>query len=132
MIGPLPHIALGSTAVGAAGHAAEHGPAVAGLLFLPPAILIFLMGMNYAASQDLVGGRRFLAGFEAMPAPRKLAILLLTMSAAIHIFLVPIHRDDPLTAVLFALDGVALVAVSISAFLVPAWRPVAVTLLVAN
>jgi hypothetical protein len=56
-------------------------------------------------------------------------------SAAIHIALAPSHwSEDPVRAVLFTLDGVALTAVAIAALMLqfPPWRAAGVVLLSAE
>jgi len=107
----------------------EHAPALVVLLYLPLAIFIFLAAMDFAARESYPGARRLMAGFNALGQPAKLALLLMSMSAAIHLALIPGHAGEPATAILFALDGLALFATCLSACLVSWWRPLALALL---
>ena len=83
------------------------------LLYLPVVVLAFLMWADAAAGRDDALAIRFMADFEKTPAPLKVAALLMTVSAAVHLGLAPAHwAEQPPTAILFVLDAVALTALS--------------------
>jgi hypothetical protein len=68
----------------------------------------------------------------ARPATAVGALLLLA-SADIHFTLVPAHLvEQPISGALFLIDGVALTAAAIAAYVTPHWRIPALALLVAN
>ncbi|MGI8564133.1 MAG: hypothetical protein ACR2MZ_11440 [Candidatus Dormibacter sp.] len=54
------------------------------------------------------------------------------ISATIHLALIPAHAGEPATAVLFMLDGLGLMAVSVWGLLKSGWRPALGLLLIAN
>jgi hypothetical protein len=72
------------------------------------------------------------AGYRRAPGSRKLAALLLAISAAVHLSLVPGHANQPVTQALFLLDAVALAVLSLAAFALPLWRSLAAVLLIGN
>ncbi len=110
----------------------DHTIALMGLLFLPVAVIpvLFVMQTLATRSERLAGAWLRIAA--AGPATG-IGVLLLLASADIHLTLVPAHLiEQPITGVLFGLDGVALTAAAIAAYLTPRWRLPALALLVAN
>lgn len=110
----------------------EHTIALMGVLFLPVALVpvLFVLQMFAARSARVsaMWGRIAYAG----PAAR-IGSLLLLVSADIHLTLVPGHLvDEPITGVLFLLDGIALTAAATAAFVSPRWRVPSLALLGAN
>jgi hypothetical protein len=59
------------------------------------------------------------------------ASVLMAMSGAIHLGLISTHRDEPITALLFLLNGVAYIVLSL-AFTWQWWRPASAALLAAT
>ena len=110
----------------------EHDFVLGPLLYLPVAVVAFLFLMQLAAQAGLPGARAFLARYLAASSAVKLGVLLMLVSAAIHLALIPVHSDEPVTAALFGLDGLALIVVSALAFLTPIWRSLSLLLLVAT
>lgn len=110
----------------------EHGAAIVALPWLAVAVFSFLAALTYGAERGEPLCQRFLAGLQALGPLRKLALLLALISATIHLALIPAHSGEPSTAVLFMLDGLALMAVSVWALLKSRWRPALGLLLFAN
>jgi hypothetical protein len=95
----------------ATGHAAG---LIGGLIALPLALLLL----------------RFHPWRLRAPGTVRAAAVLMAVSGAIHLALVPHHLDQPLTADLFLLDGVALIGLA-AAFTWRWWRIVSAALLAA-
>ena len=111
----------------------EHGSALVALLYLPIAIMILLIGLDFGDRQGYPAASRFMAGFRAAGGGTKLAALLMAMTAAVHLALIPAHSGEPVTAALFGLDGIALTAVALAAVAgLRHWRPAAAALLVGS
>jgi hypothetical protein len=110
----------------------EHGVVLAVLPWLAVALFAFLAVVQYSAVRGDQLSSRLLAGLERLLPLQKLALLLIVVSATVHLALVPVHSGDPVTALLFSLDAVALVGVGFWALLRQGWRPLAATLLAAN
>lgn len=119
-------IALHAHLVGA------HDAALVALLYLPAAVLAFLLYVDVAARLGVPGARAYLAAYERSSAADRLAALLLAVSAAVHLAVAPGHAADQVTAALFLLDAAALTALAVGAFVLPRWRLAAAALLVAN
>src|SRR5579885_1234853 len=111
--------------------APEHVPALVWPLFVPLAIWLFL-----TLTRRLAGGgnrlaRRFLAGYDAAPPATRVAAVLMLITAAIHLALVPTHaQDEPQLAKLFAINGLLFIAATLAAFTWRWWRAAAAALLV--
>ena len=111
----------------------EHGPALVALLYLPIAVMILLIGLDFGDQQGYPAASRFMAGFRSAGGGTKLAALLMAMVAVVHLSLIPAHSGDPVTALLFGLDGIALAAVALAAVAgLRHWRPAAAALLVGS
>lgn len=123
-------IALHAHVVGGAG--GEHDAALVALLYLPAAVLAFLLYVDVAARLGMPGARAYFAAYAGSGATVRLAALLLAISATVHLAIAPGHAADPRTAALFLLDAAALTALAVGAFVLPWWRPLAAALLVAN
>ena len=110
----------------------DHAIALMGVLFLPVAVIPVLLALQILAVRFPVAGMLWSRIDGAEPMTR-LASLLLLATADIHLTLVPVHLvEQPITGVLFLLDGIALTAVALAAFATPRWRAAAVVLLIAN
>lgn len=110
----------------------DHTIALTGLLFLPVAVIPVLLALQNAAGRSARAAHLWSLVETAGPATR-LSSLLLLATADIHLTLVPVHLvEQPITGVLFLLDGIALTAVALAAFVTPRWRVPALILLVAN
>lgn len=114
------------------GPGGEHDIALTALLFLPAAVVAFLVYVDVAARLDVPAARAYLAAYDASGAAVRLAALLLAISATVHMALAPAHAADRPTAVLFLLDAAALTALAIGAVVLPRWRLLTAALLVAN
>lgn len=111
----------------------EHGPALVALLYLPIAVMILLIGLDFGERQGYPAATRFMTGFRSASGGTKLAALLLAMASVVHLALIPSHSGEPVTAVLFGLDGIALAAVALAAVTgIRFWRPAAAALLAAS
>jgi hypothetical protein len=110
----------------------EHTIALMGLLFLPVAVIPVLFTLQLLAARSDRAAGMWLR-IAAAGSATQIGSLLLLASADIHLTLVPAHLvEQPITGVLFLIDGIALTAAAISAFVTPHWRVPAVALLVAN
>jgi hypothetical protein len=121
-------IALHALGGGTGGHDA----ALEALLYLPAAVLTFLIYVDVAAHLGVPGARAYLAAYARSDATVRLTSLLLAVSATVHLAVAPGHAADRITAALFLLDAAALAALAIGAFVLPQWRLLAGVLLVAN
>jgi hypothetical protein len=110
----------------------DHAIALMGVLFLPVVVIPILFSLQRFAARSERMAATWLRVASAPPATR-VASLLLIASADIHLTLVPAHLvEQPITGVLFLLDGIALTATALAAFLTPRWRAPALALLTAN
>jgi hypothetical protein len=93
------------------GGASEHTAALAALLYLPVVIVALLLVIQLGSRAGVPMAQRFLRGYVDLRPPDRLALLGMLISATIHLALVPSHAsEDRVLAVLFALDGLALLA----------------------
>jgi hypothetical protein len=110
----------------------DHAIALMGVLFLPVAVIPVLLALQMLAGRSAVAATIWDRISAAGPMTR-LGSLLLLATADIHLTLVPVHLvEQPITGLLFLIDGIALTAVALAAFVTPKWRTPAVALLVAN
>jgi hypothetical protein len=110
----------------------DHTIALMGLLFLPVAVIPVLLALQLTAGRSRRAASLWSRIETATPSTR-LGSMLLLATADIHLTLVPVHLiEQPITGVLFLLDGIALTAAALAAFVTPRWRVPAVVLLVAN
>jgi hypothetical protein len=113
----------------------DHAVALIALLYLPVVITGVLLALEAGASAGVAAAVRVRAAFMNSGPTVRLAALGMGISATIHLALAPSHwAEDDVRATLFVLDGVALTAVAISAFVVrlPVWRAAAMALLSAE
>lgn len=96
----------------------EHAGVVAPLLYLPVAIAAGALAVELAARAGSAGARRLRSMLLAAPPAAALAALLMAVSAVVHLAIVPAHTDEPVTAVLFVLDGAALAVMAVAVMLV--------------
>ncbi|MDP9246732.1 MAG: hypothetical protein M3O95_01355 [Candidatus Dormibacteraeota bacterium] len=103
----------------------EHAAALVALLFLPVIVTTLLLAIELGARRRIPIAVRLLGGYlTALPVER-LAFLGIAMTATIHLALVPGHvTENPTLAILFTLDGMALLAVISWALSlpIPGWR----------
>jgi hypothetical protein len=125
-------VKVAAAPAGAATHAA-HLPALLALLYLPIALIAFLVLCDLAARGGFRPAASFLQRFAGADFRRKAFALSLLVTAAIHLGLIPGHLDvDPVRSLLFALDAVAMIALAGWALTLPAWQPAGIFLLAAN
>ncbi len=111
--------------------APEHVPALVWPLFVPLAIWLFLRLCRQFAAHGNGLARRFVAGYDASSPTTRVAAVLMLVTAAIHLALVPTHaQDEPQLAKLFAINGLLFIATALAAFTWRWWRPAAAALLV--
>jgi hypothetical protein len=113
----------------------DHAVALMALLYLPVVITALLLALEAGARAGLPPAVKMRRAYLTSGPTVRLAALGMVMSATIHLGLAPSHwAEDHVRAVLFALDGVALGGVAISALMLrlPAWRAAAVALLSAE
>jgi hypothetical protein len=116
-----------------ADHAGAQGTALLALHGLPLALVLFILVLDVGARRDQALAVRLLGGLKRLGPAMRLALLLVLVSATVHLSLVPSHLREPATSGLFALDGLAEVAVCLMACLGrPRWRQSAVVLMGAN
>ena len=104
---------------------------VAGAIVIPIAWLV-LRELHLVARKH-AWAAHFLDGYDAASTLTKTSAALILVSGAVHLALVPSHLGaEGVTAVLFLIDGLALVGVSLAAFTRTWWRRPARWLLLAN
>jgi hypothetical protein len=110
----------------------DHTIALMGVLFLPVIVIPILYLIQTLAPRSERMAAMWWRVASAGSATRVGSLLLLA-SADIHLTLVPAHLvEQPITGVLFLLDGIALTAAALAAFLTPRWRAPALALLTVN
>ena len=111
----------------------EHGPALVGLLYVPIVTIILLAGMDFGDRQGYPLAVRFMTGFRSAGGGTKLAALLMAMTAMVHLVLIPSHSGEPVTALLFGVNGLAHAALALAGLAgIAHWRPAAAVLLTAS
>jgi hypothetical protein len=123
-------------APGIDGHiASEHTAVLVALLYLPAAITGLLVALELAAGAGFATALRLHRAYMSSSPMARLAAFGMLISATIHLALAPSHWvEDPVRAVLFFFDGVALggVAIALVMLRLPAWRTIAIALLSAG
>ena len=110
----------------------DHTIALMGVLFLPVAVIPVLLVLEMLSPRTPWAASLRQRIDSSNPATR-LGSLLVLATADIHLTLVPVHLvEQPITGILFLLDGVALTAVALAAFVTPRWQAPAIALLTAN
>jgi len=127
----VPNIVTYLKATQGLGH--EHDPALFALLYLPIAVFMVMFAIEAGHHAGVAAAVRMRAGYMALGSASRLALLLIAMSAWVHIALAPTHwEEDHLRAILFVGLAVALGAVALGAFVSAGWRPAAALLLFAS
>jgi hypothetical protein len=128
----LIHQSADRVCVGEMNMSGDHTIALMGVLFLPVAVIPILFALQTFATRSARLARMWWR-IESASAATRVGALLLLASADIHLTLVPVHLvEQPITGVLFLIDGIALTAAALAAFVTPRWRVPAIALLVAN
>jgi hypothetical protein len=116
-----------------ADHDAAHGPALLALHVLPIAVFALLLLLDLGDRRGLRMAGRLLSGLRHLPPALRVALLLVLVSATVHISMVPGHLTQPVTAALFALDAMAEAALCVMACCgLRRWRELGGTLMAAN
>ena len=110
----------------------DHLPAIVALTYLPVVLVGLLLALDLGSRLRIPTARRCLDLYEGAPRTTKLAALLLAMTGAVHLALVATHVDQPVTAALFAIDGLSLTGFSGLVFLRGTMSAAAVGLLAAS
>ncbi|MDQ6773647.1 MAG: hypothetical protein M3024_11760 [Candidatus Dormibacteraeota bacterium] len=110
----------------------EHGAAIVALPWLAVAVFALVWGLEWAAGRGSNQAERYLVALYGLGPVQILALLLLAASATIHLALAPTHAGEPVTAVLFVLDGIVELTLCLAAPLIRNWRAAAIGLLAAN
>jgi hypothetical protein len=113
----------------------DHAGSIVALLYLPIVVTGLLVALEAGARAGFPAAVRLRSAFIDSSSSVLMAAFGMSISATVHLALAPSHwAEDHVRAVLFALDGIALTAVAISALLLPrsAWRVAAVALLSAD
>jgi hypothetical protein len=116
-------------AVGA-GH--EHGIALVALLYLPVAVMTLPLALDSAARAGSLRARRLRCAYLSTSPTVQLAAFGMLISATVHLALADAHMGEALIlGSLFALDGVALLAVALWTLVrpLPGWRAAGIGLL---
>ena len=110
--------------------ATDHAGGLSAALITLSFAAAFVLALRFLAGRRVAWAARIARAYGATPSTTKLAAVLMLLSGAIHLALVPGH--DGITGVLFAIDGLGFVALAFAAF-VSAWsRRPAVLWLVAT
>jgi hypothetical protein len=96
----------------------EHAVALIGLLYLPLAVMSFLLVADIAARRHVQIAERFMSGYMQSSPAAKGAALAMSMAAAIHFSMVFTHyAGDTTLAVLFAGYAVTVALLCVGLFL---------------
>ena len=107
----------------------EHLPALAALLYLPPALVLLVAAIEIAAGRGWRPAALALARSAAAGSSELGVAGLLLLTGTIHLGLVPGHLDQPGFAAAFAAAGLACFGVAGATVLVlPRWRAAATLL----
>lgn len=113
----------------------EHAAALVVLLYVPVVVVALLLALELGARAHLRAAVRLRRAFLATPPAVQLAALGMTITAAVHLALVPGHlAEEPVLGVLFALDGAALLVAIVWSLTrpLPGWRQTSAALLLAG
>jgi hypothetical protein len=111
----------------------EHDAALMATLWVPVVLVALAIAVDRMAAAGVGLAQRTVGGFARARSGRRVLVLLLAVTAAVHAGLVPGHLDENrFLAILFALDAVALGVAALTAFGVPWWRPAVAMLLLSN
>jgi hypothetical protein len=113
----------------------DHAGSIVALLYLPIVVMGLLLALEAGARAGIRAAMRLRSAFIDSSSSVRMAAFGMSISATIHLALAPSHwAEDHVRAVLFALDGIALTAIAISALLLrrSAWHVAAVALLSAD
>jgi hypothetical protein len=113
----------------------DHAGSIVALLYLPIVVMGLLLALEAGARAGVPAAMRLRSAFIDSSSSARTAAFGMSISATIHLALAPSHwAEDHIRAILFALDGIALTVVAISALLLPrsAWRVAALALLSAD
>lgn len=121
-------------------HGGAHGGAtviedvvLTSLVSTPIAIVTVLLAVQEGARHGLRPAQGFVKRYARAPGSAKLGALLMVVAAAIHLALIPGHASrDSVTAALFALDGLGLLALALGACAHATWRGAGAALLGAS
>jgi hypothetical protein len=115
-----------------ADHAGD-GTVLLGLHVLPIVLFASLLALDLGERRGVPVARRMLRGLRRLSPSLRLALLLVLVSAAIHLSLVPGHLGQPPTASLFVLDATAEAALCLMACCgIRGWSRLGAVLMVAN
>ena len=110
------------------GHAAG---LVIGILALPVAAAVQLV-WRVAGRLGIPAAARWSCAYRSASGARRLAALLLAVTAGIHLGLVIGHLDDAFKSVMFLADGVAYAVLAFVSFTAPWWRRASSVVLMVN
>jgi hypothetical protein len=100
--------------------ATDHAPALSAAIVFLAFVWVFMRGLRFLAHRGVPFATRWLDAYDATSTMAKLAALLMLLSGAIHLALVPGH--DGITGILFIIDGLGFIALAIAAFVTTWWR----------
>jgi hypothetical protein len=98
-------------------------------LFVPVAIWLALHWLRSRAEAGSGRARRFMDGYDAASLQTRVAVVLILLTAAIHLALIPGHMSEAPRTAFFFLNAVLFVVVSYRAFAARHWRHYAAVLL---
>jgi hypothetical protein len=104
--------------------ATDHAPALGAAIVLLGFLWVFLTTLRLLGRRGSPWASQVVAPFDRAQAATKLAALLMLLSGAIHLALVPGH--DGITGILFIIDGVGFIGLGIAAVLTTWWRSPAI------
>jgi hypothetical protein len=116
-----------------ADHAAGNGTALLGLHYLPIVLFALLLALDLGARRGVPIVGRVMSGLRQLSPALRVALLLVLVSATIHLSLVPGHLAQLPTAALFVLDAAAEGVLCLMAcWGIRRWRQLGAALMAAN
>jgi hypothetical protein len=110
--------------------AGEHAPAIGAAIVLLVSLWLVLRALSVLARDRVGWVAAFVQAYHAASAMAKLAGVLMLLSGAIHLVLIPSHEG--ITGALFVVNGLGFIVLGVAAFVTPWWRRPAVLWLVAT
>ncbi len=110
--------------------ASEHAAAIGAAIVLLAFLWLGLRALRLLARRRVGWAVALVDAYRAAPAMTKLAAVLMLVSGAVHVALIPSHEG--IASLLFVIDGLGFIVLGVAAILTSWWRRPAIVWLVAT